>query len=127
MTSGYWQPADIGVDPDGYADGQIPVFDDGAGQFVPGVGGGDLSDDNPQPVADEPTPGVSDDAARADHVHALGPLDSLTLVSPDGTLWEFTVDNTGTFGTAGTEIDARITDQGTRITGTGGLRIVENV
>ena len=127
MSNGYWQPADIGIDPDGYTDGQVPVYDDGTGQFSPGAGGGDLSDDNPQPVADIASPGTSGDAARADHVHALGPLDSITLVSPDGTLWEFGVDNTGTFGTSGTEIDARITDQGVRITGTGGLRTVENV
>ena len=39
MSDGYWQPADIGVDPSGYADGQVPVFDDGTGQFVPGNGG----------------------------------------------------------------------------------------
>ena len=127
MSSGYWKPSDIGIDPGDYADGQTPVFDDGTGRFVPGAVGGDLSDDNPQPVDDTADPGSSTEAARADHVHALGPLDSLTLVSPDGTLWEFGVDNTGTFGTSGTEIDARITDQGVRITGTGGLRTVENV
>ena len=126
MSSGYWKPSDVGIDPSGYADGQVPVFDDGTGRFVPGAGGGDLSDDNPQPVAATADPGTSDDVARADHVHALGPLDSLTLVSPDGTLWEFGVDNTGLFGTQGAEVDARITDQGFRITGEG-LRTVENV
>ena len=125
-----WKPRDpslLGLHPAGYDDGQVPVKD-ASGVFVPGAGGGggaDLSDADPQPVGTA-TPGTSEDAARADHAHALGPLDSLVLVSPDGTLWDFTVDNGGALTTTGTEIDARATDQGFRVTDEG-LRTVENV
>ena len=38
--SGYWQPADVGLDPDDYPEGQVPVKDDATGRFAPGAGGG---------------------------------------------------------------------------------------
>ena len=52
MSSGYWKPSDIGIDPSGYADGQVPVFDDAAGLFVPGEGGGGLDTTVPPTVGD---------------------------------------------------------------------------
>jgi hypothetical protein len=88
-------------------------------------GGASLSDADPQPVADTTDPGVGTEASRDDHVHNLGPLDKVTLRSPDGTLWDVTVDNTGTVGTG--ELDVRITDLGVRITDDGSLRTVETV
>lgn len=92
-----------------------------------GSPGADLSDDAPQAVGSQADPGADEQASRADHVHTLGQLGSITFVSPDGTLWEFDVDNDGVFGTQGTQINVRVTDEGARITGSGGLRTVENV
>ena len=95
-------PAEVGLDPaQGYTSANpAPKWDSGLGRFVPGPAGGGT---NP------------------------GPWTSFTMESPDGTLWTFTVDNTGALTTTGTELDVRVTDEGIRITDAGGFRLVETV
>lgn len=123
-------PGQVGLEPSDYtASLPVPTFDPTTGLFEPGDGGvvggvPELSDVDPQAVADTPDPGTATESSRADHVHDLGPLDSLTLRSPDGTLWDVTVDNAGTLSAS--ELDVRITDLGTRTTDSG-RRTVENI
>lgn len=79
-----------------------------------GSGGADLSDVDPQPVDDIAAPGVSADGSRADHVHTLGSLDSLTLVSPDGTTWQVTITDLGALTT--TALNVLLTEAGDLLT-----------
>ena len=121
-----WQPSDIGADPADYAEGEVPVRD-ASGLFVPGAGA-DLSDAAPEQTG-TPAPGTSVESSRADHVHGLGVLAVLTVLtfrSPDGSLWTFTVDNTGSL--TGTALTARVTTGGDpRVTTSGDVRVPAGV
>lgn len=71
-------------DPTGAPDGQVPTTTGGAYWLAAPAGGPALSSATPQPIGTA-TAGVSEDAARADHVHAPAPVTVVDL--SDATGW----------------------------------------